>query len=854
MSQYIYGEQEISKYCYTDCPIGYEFYKSGIYECSGKCDYYYITNKDPYVNGKDCIEKCNENYQYIYIHNSTHKECLELCPDDRKFYFDDGKGQKTCYEKCPNNSPFHGKGSFKCTDKCENNVADFTSGECVSGCDINQFWSESNNIKICYDNCNQTSYAKFSTFERKCVADCGNVDENLKGNLNTGECECRGLYYYYESGIKNCIDPQKKFCIESETDYKIQVNGTNQCTEICFGVLSVDGDVCYWGPANAINCPINSIKGIVNGVIKCECEYGYYISLKNKKVCLDKSQKCPDYKYFNTITKSCEKDCGDLFLLDNKCYSNCPVGMTPDNTEKTCTCVYNKYKVDDNKYVCLEKDDQCPAEYPYLIEDKKECVKECSKEYPIEYDNKFFTHCPDDYVRIKDPTNELKYICVCKYKWYYKNGESICEKENDNNQECKDLNMNLDYTVIRTKQCVSLCKGDYKYFFNKECYYDCGEVNMIKDEKSNECKCKEKWRYIENGDIECINVYDENENLIAETNQCIKKESKCPFEKPLIWNDLCYKECPDNSIEDSIKGKTCKCIFNWFRRDDEFIECMGEKVGCPYNSHPYLIVQTKECVKDKDKCTGKYIFNYVCYDKCPANTTEPIDESNNCICNPENGYWNRKKDKYGRDILECGLPNCYIIDENKKYDNDTKECVSNCEEIGKYFYLGVCYSSCPPLTVQVANEFNCKLSNEFEDQDLSVLLQNVETKIKEINDNIPSGGIVINNEQNEATMQVYRLEKDEQKNKEAIMRTNLAYIDLSKCKLKICESNKMDDDEQIIVVKLDLKSKNKKMITNPVEYEFINSKTGAVLDASVCGRNELVISYPMTYILKNKKN
>ncbi|MBO6243766.1 MAG: hypothetical protein J6O41_04275, partial [Clostridia bacterium] len=86
------------------------------------------------------------------------------------------------------------------------------------------------------------------------------------------------------------------------------------------------------------------------------------------------------------------------------------------------------------------------------------------------------------------------------------------------------------------------------------------------------------------------------------------------------------------------------------------------------------------------------------------------------------------------------------------------------------------------------------------------------------------------------------------------MRTNLAYIDLSKCKLKICESNKMDDDEQIIVVKLDLKSKNKKMITNPVEYEFINSKTGAVLDASVCGRNELVISYPMTYILKNKKN
>ena len=864
VSQSTYGEIEISKYCYTDCPIGYEFYNDK-FECFGKCDNYYITNKDPLVIGKKCVEKCLSPNEYIYIHDTNHKECLELCPPDRIFYEETTDG-KTCYETCPKTSPYHTKGNFQCKDKCDSGFANYATGECVSGCEMNQFWAEEtitnvNSMTICYDNCNQTSYAKFSTFERKCVSECSKDNPNLKGNLETGECECRGLFYYKEDGNKTCIDPQKKLCSELDTAYKIQVNGTNQCTDICYGVLSVGEDVCYWGPAESINCPINSVKGIFKGVIKCQCEYGYYYNLQKKMVCLDKNLKCPDYKYFNTVTKECVQSCEELFLLDNKCYSNCPTGMIGDPSEKTCKCVYKFYKVDDNKFVCLDKDDQCPAEYPYLIEEAKECVKECSSAYPIVNDMKCFSKCPTNYIRIKDPTNELKYICVCKYKWYYKNEDSVCLETNDPKEcEALDENMDLKYLVIRTKQCVSSCKGDYKYFFNKECYYDCSEVaNLKKDpnSNSNECICKEKWRYKDNGDKECIDECDsESEYLIKETNQCIKKTSKCSFEKPLLWNNLCYDKCPDNTEEDTIKGKTCKCKYNWFTRDDGLIECMGENTVCPYKSHPYLIDETKECVKDIAICTdkNKLIFNFVCYNECPANTTNPSDgTNNNCECNPEYGYWNRKKDEYGRDILQCGLPNCKINNEIKKYDNDTKECVSSCEEISKFLYLDVCYSKCPPLTDPVINGFNCKLSNEFEEQDLSDLLQNVESKIKEINENIPSGGIVINNEQNEATMQVYRLDKDEQKNKEAIMRSNLAYIDISQCIDKIRESNKMGDDEQVLVVKLDLKSKDKKMIVNPVEYEFINSKTEAKLDASVCGRNELVISYPLTYFLKNKK-
>ena len=98
--------------------------------------------------------------------------------------------------------------------------------------------------------------------------------------------------------------------------------------------------MCYWGSAESIKCPENSELGIFKGIIKCECQYGFYMSLKNKKVCLDKTLKCPDYKYFNTQTRECVQDCGDLYLLDGKCYSYCPMGMNPNNedSKRTCTC------------------------------------------------------------------------------------------------------------------------------------------------------------------------------------------------------------------------------------------------------------------------------------------------------------------------------------------------------------------------------------------------------------------------------------------------------------------------------------------------------------------------------------
>jgi hypothetical protein len=238
-------------------------------------------------------------------------------------FYEEVDGKKTCYKECPPTSPFHKKGEFKCQSECESKIANKKTMECVSDCELNQFWAEetqnTKTTKMCYDNCNQTNYALFSTFQKQCVKQCDKTKEFLQGNLDTHECECRGLYYINDEGIKECFDPKIKLCIETNSDYTIQVNGTNQCIKICFGVLSVDGDVCYWGPADSIKCPENSMLGIFNGDIKCECQYGFYTNLKGKKVCLDKTLKCPDYKYFNTQTRECVRSCGELYLVDGKC-------------------------------------------------------------------------------------------------------------------------------------------------------------------------------------------------------------------------------------------------------------------------------------------------------------------------------------------------------------------------------------------------------------------------------------------------------------------------------------------------------------------------------------------------------
>ena len=878
IANFEHGEIDLKQYCLTDCPKDYQFLhiedidsNNKLFKCLGSCENYYITNKDEKIIAKECVTSC----PFFINHNSTHRECVDICPNEKKYFVNLESNQvKECLEHCPSTHPYHKMDSFECIESCDTNYAIYKEKDkqCVSNCDINSFWikektPDDKEITLCLNNCNEIEYTHFYTPERECVIEC---DETLflRGNKNNGTCECMNLYYFNDEGILKCFDNNIKQCGEIDKDskdYPIQINGTNQCVKNCFGVLSPSENICYLNDL----CPENTEKGIYDGKIKCECKYKYYFDANQKKICLSKDEKCPsNYKYLIPEKKQCIQNCdGYNIIFDNKCLQNCPSGMSETEEEdeieeegkKACKCKKNWYKESDNKYICLNEDEVCTENFPYLIKETNECVKKCSDtNYNIFYNNECLSSCGNNMDKIPyEETDISSYTCKCKYLWS-ENGE--CSQNNNNN--CTIINGDLKYLVKYTNQCVKNCPNKYGFYFNNECFSNCAEAkqygyNVKQKGSTNECKCEEYWRINpENNLIVCLDKCDD-EITIEVKKQCIIKSSedfKCPYDSPYLYNNICYKTCPQGTSIDIFKGNECKCNNIWYKQQNGLIYCEQNINGkCQYNTHPYYIKATKECVSEKEKCNEQNYnkeFNYVCYSNCPTGTKEKENE-NICECDNQKYFWYKEKNSTDlREYYACGLKNCSNANGRLYYINETKECINDCSDRGLYKYGEVCYKDCPLFTQKNKNDYSCELSPESEK--LEVIVANISNKIAEIYHGLPEGGLVINNEK--ASLQIYGLNREDKKNKQSIMRTNLAYIDLSGCIDKIYESNNMENKDDIVVVKLDLKSKNKKLIVNPIEYEFINSKDGRKLDASVCEKNEVVISYPITYMLKKLRN
>jgi hypothetical protein len=584
------------------------------------------------------------------------------------------------------------------------------------------------------------------------------------------------------------------------------------------GVLSPAEDICYLG--TSVNgkdiCPPNTEKGIVDKKIKCDCKYKYYLDVtNNKKICLNKNEKCPsEYNYLIQDKNECVKSCdGNNVVFDNKCLENCPVGMDEENTEsgKSCKCRKYWFKELENKYKCVE---QCTDKYPYLIEETNECVKNCSEtKYNIMHNNRCILSCAENMttIQIDEGTS-----CVCKYLWM-EGGD--CSKANEN-KKCADLDENLKYLIRKTNQCVKNCPKEYNFYFNRECFSSCNEANSFYDveEKSGskECVCKKFWKYNNTNVKECVKECGDNEFLMNSTSQCIAKSDnfKCPYDSPYFYNNICYNKCPEGTTIDNLTGNTCICKNKWLKTDNEIIKCFENvEDKCP-EAYPYLIIVTQECVKTEKNCSDQNytkIFNNECYSDCPFST---IDNGNKCVCDSTKGYWYidilNQEDQ--RENYTCNLPGC---PPGRNYSiNGTKECVSKCseQEREKYEYSNICYDKCPLFTKESKNGYTCEFSTENET--LKDLVGNISEKVVDLYREISGDVLVINNE--EASFQIYGLKKGIDK-KEAIKRSNLAYLDLSGCLEKIYKSNHMSGDDEIIVIKLDLKSKNTKLIINPVE-------------------------------------
>ena len=279
---------------------------------------------------------------------------------------------------------------------------------------------------------------------------------------------------------------------------------------------------------------INNLNQISYYINKCKNSKYEYIIYNDKK-CLG---SCENTKYPFTIlhNETCVKLCPkDLYLFNSYCYIKCPNETHKvEEDEKRCEC-NNLFFIDEKKNkTCLKKYCNESDGYYYLIKNKNQCVKNCSKDeyYKFSFNKNCYFKCP------KNTKNFKENKCECLYKFYNKSDELICLNEDENCDEKYNL------TLENSKECLKNCPENY-FKFNNKCLSKCENEKI---EKEKECVCKYNF-FNNNSFLNCLN---ENENcpsnfpyLNTENNECL---IQCP-KNLLIFNKKCVKTCPEKHYE-----------------------------------------------------------------------------------------------------------------------------------------------------------------------------------------------------------------------------------------------------------------------------------------------------------------
>ena len=574
-------------------------------------------------------------------------------------------------------------------------------------------------------------------------------------------------------------------------------------------------------------------------------------------------------------TKECVEECKEGYnvVFDNKCFNTCPIieGDFADLDNCKCDEDKNWYKIGENNIKCT---DSCGESFPYIIEDTKECVKKCKgTNYEVFYKNQCHLSCSSIdgmngmvQIEIKDDDNLKEiatYTCQCQYYWYYNNGEIECLSSDE---KCPDEYNNL---VKDTNQCVKSCPESHNYYFNNECFKNCEEAKekyqlpvTAPNSNSKECICDNLWKKQQidgnNYKVECIkNIICEN-YMVNETKECV---NECSPEYPLKFNNQCYKKgsCPKGTKEDIINGDKCICNNLWHEQKNGNINCI-EGDECP-QTHPYKIFSEKKCIIGP--CSSEeYIINNTCYNECPdgtkikknKNEDGTTTDTKECECDSQFGYWYIEGEEKPKMI--CELSEC---PPNKQYyKNETKECISSCEENQLYKFNKICYENeCPYPTVSEnikTNKYECTIKKFTTAKNIDESYKYLKEEIIELYKSVPKGGLIYKNFS--STIQIYGINQNDSETKNLTLRSSLSYIDISSCLDKIYTNNKMHKKDDIVVLKYDLDNQTTKSLVKPVEYEFINSRTGQILDMSVCTKDDIVVSYSLSDILNynTKKN
>ena len=877
-------EQNVKYYVYNKTTDYFEkCYKSCLFcslmdAYSSELNHNCLTCKDgylpSYIHQGNCYQINqtiqNKNYPKI-VENKTDENFTEVssCYDISKIYIIDHTGE--CTSECPTYSKYYNFVYDKSVD-LDNQSYTQLKLQYISKADSAPKYLYGN---ICYQTCPKYSIQ----IEKENICKC---NFTWTQNETTKEIICNG-------GSNKCVDIENKFLL---TDTKECV--PNDCP-VPYYRYNYD---CYR------ECPddftyVNEDKKL------CICKYPWYNNTEgNETVCVIGELECTyeNHKYLLYDTKECIiENCPENYYRYNFiCFRECPDYTTVDEENKMCKCKY-AWHYDETKDIinCYDGQYKCiNNNYKYLLYDTKECIKtNCPNQY-YTFGYHCYTACPEYTL-----TDNVNMKCKCYHAWHQDitTGEINCYNE----EKC--INSEYNYFLIDTKECIQNgCPDDY-YTFGYLCYKTCPALTNAND-LNKKCECIHSWHQdINTKEIICYENEDyckENDYkfFVIDTKECVN--NGCP-ENYYRYNFTCYNNCPDYTEEDT-NSKTCKCKYTWQQNTTDEITCNINKETCILNEYNYLVLDTKECVKNKCP-TNYYQYNYKCYnDGCPSNT-EPypdnefeckkacptgtflIENTDNCIQNcPDKYYFNEK-----RKIFSPCLSQCSKCDYNGTLVNACIECENNfgyfsaveknyvkcykCEGEGTKIDISqnkcviVCkhkfYFNNMNLTIEcLGNDDLCPgvlpyQNNQYLDECLEACSYQYQKEgLCEINKITP---IVVNRTLNDIkdiiSNKNYSILDESSKGDGLIIEGNGLIIqvitsdamknntsnNISSIDLGECENilKKYYKINSILILKTDIKSEKAK--STSVQYELYHPTERYKLDTSLCGNTKIKISVPV---------
>ena len=576
----------------TKCPDEYTFYSkidsNGVIVCLKECNFRsHDENNNEYIP-----------YEYVYEYSSPNKICVENCvssslvstfnlkndPENKKcicqnlYYYDESTRQITCYTSTIANC--------KDTTSPENKLPLHGTKQCLKTCSDDRILSV--NEDECYKEntpCSSidpnSQLITTSTGQKKC--DCAFSFYLDTSDNNKKHCLAEGDYCY--SGSYNLYIPELKECVSSCPTTYIK-NFKNFCLRNCPSGSDVDGNTC--------KCQ----KDATNDKL-------WYQTSTSNFVCIEGD--CPDnFPLYVESTKQCLTSCKGTHypnLFESKCYYDCAstgianiiqMEITSDLASFKCYCPLPWYYDNDNKMVCPPNDGtikKCKDHnkgLDFMIDETRQCLKECPSEYPYYFNNKCYKSCEEanEKYELNIESKESSFECVCPNLWYIDPNDSykkdkICYRKDIN--ECPrtaDITVpSTRYLIESTKECVNArsdCPTN-SYKFNFICYDKCPEFTLEGKEpitapdntiiQDNICVCNtngylyldyEKYgnKYYRCGLVTCPEIFINEEqeevrkNLLESENKCVKnctEDGKSDNEYIKSFRNTCVKKCPNKT-------------------------------------------------------------------------------------------------------------------------------------------------------------------------------------------------------------------------------------------------------------------------------------------------------------------